>query len=56
MSQLGNQLHGEELFVSNDADYRGAPQREELAEVDVDYLIAERPGKVKTLKQHPAVR
>ncbi len=27
--------------------------REELAEVDVDWLIAERPGKVKTLKQHP---
>ncbi|MRJ53613.1 IS5/IS1182 family transposase, partial [Klebsiella pneumoniae] len=22
-------------------------------EVDVDWLIAERPGKVKTLKQHP---
>ncbi len=26
---------------------------EELAEVDVDWLIVERPGKVKTLKQHP---
>ncbi|MGU0160161.1 hypothetical protein ACVXHB_05360 [Escherichia coli] len=25
----------------------------ELAEVDVDWLIAKRPGKVKTLKQHP---
>ena len=24
-----------------------------LAEVDVDWLIAERPGRVKTLKQHP---
>ena len=35
------------------AGYQGAPQREELAEVDVDWLIAERPGKVKTLKQHP---
>ncbi|MCD2483822.1 transposase, partial [Enterobacter kobei] len=30
-----------------------APQREELAEVDVDWLIAGRPGRVKTLKQHP---
>jgi IS5 family transposase len=30
-----------------------APQREELAKVDVDWLIAERPGKVRTLKQHP---
>jgi IS5 family transposase len=28
-------------------------QREELGEVDVDWLIAERPGKVRTLKQHP---
>ncbi|MCV8896866.1 IS5 family transposase [Escherichia coli] len=36
-----------------DAGYQGAPQREELAEVDVDWLIAERPGKVRTLKQHP---
>ena len=35
------------------AGYQGAPQREELAEVVVDWLFAERPGKVKTLKQHP---
>ncbi len=53
LNQLGNLLHGEEQFVSADADYQGAPQREELAEVDVDWLIAERPGRVKTLKQHP---
>ncbi|XBR10059.1 transposase (plasmid) [Escherichia coli] len=52
LNQLGNLLHGEEQFVSADAGYQGAPQREELAEVDVDWLIAERPGKVKTLKQH----
>ncbi|MGC0652394.1 transposase, partial [Escherichia coli] len=51
-NQLGNLLHGEEQFVSADAGYQGAPQREELAEVDVDWLIAERPGKVRTLKQH----
>ncbi|THB08760.1 IS5 family transposase [Citrobacter freundii] len=53
LNQLGNLLHGEEQFVSADAGYQGAPQREELAEVDVDWLIAERPGRVKTLKQHP---
>ena len=46
-------VQSEEQFVSADAGYQGAPQREELAEVDVDWLIAERPGKVKTLKQHP---
>ena len=50
---IRDRLHGEEQFVSADAGYQGAPQREELAEVDVDWLIAERPGKVKTLKQHP---
>ncbi|MGZ0343706.1 IS5 family transposase [Citrobacter freundii] len=53
LNQPGNLLHGEEQFVSADAGYQGAPQREELAEVDVDWLIAERPGKVRTLKQHP---
>jgi IS5 family transposase len=36
LNQLGNLLHGEEQFVSADAGYQGAPQREELAEVDVD--------------------
>ncbi len=35
LNQLGNLLHGEEQFVSADAGYQGAPQREELAEVDV---------------------
>ncbi|GJA33835.1 IS5 family transposase [Aeromonas caviae] len=53
LNQLGNLLHGKEQFVSADAGYQGAPQREELAEVNVDWLIAERPGKVRTLKQHP---
>ncbi len=51
--QLGNLLHGEELFVSADAGYEGARQRVELAEVDVDWLFDELPVKVKTLKQHP---
>ncbi|WP_392387262.1 transposase, partial [Enterobacter roggenkampii] len=31
LNQLGNLLHGEEQFVSADAGYQGAPQREELA-------------------------
>ncbi len=53
LNQLGNLLHGEEQFVSADAGYQGAPQREELAEVDVDWLDRRAPGKVRTLKQHP---
>ena len=50
LNQLGNLLHGEEQFVSADAGYQGAPQREELAEVDVDWLIAERPRQGKNLE------
>ncbi|MGK4496174.1 transposase, partial [Raoultella ornithinolytica] len=53
LNQLGNLLHGKEQFVSADAGYQGAPQREGLAGVDVEWLIAERPGKVRTLRQHP---
>ena len=46
-------LHGEEQFVSADAGYQGAPQREELAEVDVDWLDRRASRQVKPLKQHP---
>ncbi len=51
LNQLGNLLHGGAICLSRCRLPR--IQREELAEVDVDWLIAERPGKVKTLKQHP---
>ncbi|MBW9452232.1 transposase, partial [Citrobacter portucalensis] len=34
LNQLGNLLHGEEQFVSADAGYQGAPQREELLKND----------------------
>ncbi len=40
----------EEQFVSADAGYQGAPQREELAEVDVDWLIARAPRQGKNLE------
>lgn len=53
LNQLENLLHGQEKFVSADAGYQGAEKREALKEADVDWLIAERPGKVRTLKQHP---
>ena len=52
LNQSSNFLHGgKKQFASADAGYQGASQREELAEVDVDWLIAERLGKVKTLKK-----
>lgn len=53
LNQAGNLLHGKEEFVFGDAGYQGAPKREELAEVKVEWAIAERPGKVKALKKQP---
>ncbi|MNH03895.1 Transposase DDE domain protein [compost metagenome] len=47
LNQAGNLLHGKEEFVFGDAGYQGAPKREELAGVKVEWAIAERPGKVK---------
>ena len=46
LNQLGNLLHGESTLSQPMPAYQEAPQRE-LAEVDVDWLIAERPGRVK---------
>ena len=53
LNQLNNLLHGEEAFVSGDAGYQGAEKREGLKEADVEWLIAQRPGKVRALKKHP---
>ena len=53
LNQLSHLLHGEEEFVSGDSGYRGAEKREELKNTDVDWLIAERPGKVRSLKKQP---
>ncbi|WP_252166880.1 IS5-like element ISVch5 family transposase [Vibrio cholerae] len=53
LNQLSNLLHSDEEFVSGDAGYQGAHKRDELKGADVDWLIAERPGKVRTLKKHP---
>ncbi|MBW3760699.1 IS5 family transposase [Aeromonas jandaei] len=52
-NQVGNLLHGEEAFVFADAGYQGAENREELADVKVQWAIAMRPGRLKELKKHP---
>ncbi|CCO49764.1 transposase (fragment) [Vibrio nigripulchritudo SOn1] len=49
LNQLNKLLHGEE----DDAGYQGAEKREELEDADVEWLIAERPSKVRALKKHP---
>jgi IS5 family transposase len=53
LNQVGNLLHGKEAFVFADAGYQGAEKREELAEVEAEWAIAMRPGKLKELKKHP---
>lgn len=55
LNQARHLLHGDEDFVFADAGYRGAEKREELKDVAVDWHIAERPGKVRTLKKHPRI-
>ncbi|AGP81541.1 IS5 transposase [Alteromonas mediterranea MED64] len=53
LNQMKNLLHGNEDFISGDAGYQGAEKREELKDTDVEWLIAERSGKVRVLKKHP---
>lgn len=53
LHQVGNQLHGKEEFVFADTGYQGAENREELADVKVEWAIAMRPSKLKELKKHP---
>ncbi|WP_457802774.1 IS5 family transposase [Vibrio cholerae] len=53
LNPLNKLLYGEEEFVSGDAGYQGAQKREELEDADVEWLIAERPSKVRVLKKHP---
>ncbi|WP_447835569.1 IS5 family transposase [Aeromonas salmonicida] len=53
LNQVGNLLHGEEAFVFADAGYQGAENREELADVKVEWAIAMRSGRLKELKKHP---
>ncbi|WP_374760263.1 IS5 family transposase [Escherichia coli] len=52
LNQLGNLLHGEEHLSQPMPATRGATARG-AGRGGWDWLIAERPGKVRTLKQHP---
>ena len=54
LNQAHNLLHGEEKYVFADNGYSGAEKRPELPSADeLDWHIADRPGKVKALKKHP---
>nr|WP_231554864.1 IS5 family transposase [Aeromonas allosaccharophila] len=53
LNQVGNLLHGKEESVFADAGYQGAENREELADVEAEWAIVMRPGKLRELKKHP---
>jgi IS5 family transposase len=55
ITQTGELLHGDEERCWGDAGYLGAEKREELQGIPIDWFIAERPGKRKTLTG-PAAR
>ena len=46
-------LHGQEEGVMGDAGYLGAEKREETQGVKAEWIISERPGTVKKLRQDP---
>ncbi len=52
LNQFKKLLHEDEEFVSGDAGYQGAEKCEELQDTIAEWLIAERPGKVRALKKH----
>jgi len=55
LNQADKLLHGEEAFVFADAGYQGIEKRENLQDKKIDWYIAERPGKVRVLKERPRI-
>ena len=53
LNEAHNLLHGEEQYVFGDAGYQGAETREDLENCKAEWLIAERPGVLKKLKERP---
>ena len=53
VTQVSQLLHGQEEGVMGDAGYLGAEKREETQGVKAEWIISERPGRVKKLRQDP---
>lgn len=51
LNQAANLLHGQEQLCWMDAGYQGAEKRDELKDLDVMWMIAERPGKRKLMNE-----
>lgn len=56
ITEAHNLLHGEEKSVSGDAGYTGIEKRDEHADRTVEWLIAERPGRLKAFSKNHDVR
>jgi transposase, IS5 family len=50
VTQVHKLLHGHEDTVCGDSGYTGADKREELWDVDAGFLIAEKPSKLRAMK------
>ena len=50
VTQVHKLLHGREDVVCGDSGYTGADKREELQSVKAGFLIAEKPSKLRTIK------
>ena len=50
VTQVHKLLHGKEDTVCGDSGYTGADKREELQDVDAGFLIAEKPSKLRAMK------
>ena len=46
----GEIMHGKEDTICGDSGYTGAEKREELQDVDAGFLIAEKPSKLRAMK------
>ena len=51
ITQIGEVLHGEEKIVFLDAGYTGVEKREELKDRDIEWVVAEKPSKIKQISE-----
>ena len=51
ITQTGEVLHGEEKIVFLDAGYTGVEKREELKDRDIEWVVAEKPSKIKQISE-----
>ncbi len=51
ITQTGAVLHGEEKIVFLDAGYTGVEKRKELKDRDVEWVVAEKPSKIKQISE-----